>query len=248
MDPKNLVVRESRDSEHHPNSTPVIVAFDVTGSMGDVPERFAKELLGSLMRLLVENGYATDPQMLFAAVGDAVSDTAPFQVGQFESGLEMDMWLTKLWLEGSGGDAPESYLLPHWFVAHHTKTDSWEKRKKKGYLFTIGDAPNKSLDKEQIERVFGYKPEQATDDESVVAVASEKWEVFHIFLDRGNSADREIVVWQKLLGDRVLALDEVSAICDLIGITIGVVEGNLQLDSVTAKGFPRAIETLERIL
>ena len=59
------------------------------------------------------------------AIGDAVSDRAPLQVGQFESGLEMDMWLTRIWLEGRGGDLPESYTLAHWFGAHHTATDAW---------------------------------------------------------------------------------------------------------------------------
>jgi hypothetical protein len=104
MDPRGLGVREARDSEHHPRSVPIIVAFDVTGSMGDVPMRFAKDLLGRLMTRLVEHGWVSDPQVLFAAIGDAVSDRAPLQVGQFESGLEMDMWLTRLWLEGRGGD------------------------------------------------------------------------------------------------------------------------------------------------
>ena len=111
MDPRQMTVREARDSEHHPNSIPILVAFDVTGSMGDIPTRFAKDMLGKLMTRLVEQRWVVDPQLLFAAVGDAVSDRAPLQIGQFESGLEMDMWLTRLWLEGGGGDAPESYLL-----------------------------------------------------------------------------------------------------------------------------------------
>ena len=45
-----------------------------------------------------------DPQILFVAVGDATSDRAPLQVGQFESTAElMDQWLTWSFLEGGGG-------------------------------------------------------------------------------------------------------------------------------------------------
>src|SRR5512145_1408591 len=154
MNPYRVSIREARDSEHHPRSVPVIVAFDVTASMGHIPTRFAKESLGRLMSQLVEHGWVTDPQILFGAVGDAVSDRAPLQVGQFESGLEMDLWLTRIWLESGGGDLAESYLLVHWFAAHHTATDAWDKRRKKGYLFTIGDAPNKSLTPHHVRRVF----------------------------------------------------------------------------------------------
>ncbi len=224
MDPHHLKVREARDSEHHPESVPIIVAFDVTGSMGDIPTRFAKDLLGALMTRLVEQGWVTDPQVLFAAVGDAQSDRGPLQVGQFESGLEMDQWLTRLWLEAGGGDLPESYTLAHWFAAHHTATDAWEKRGKKGYLFTIGDAPNKPLDQKQIERVFGRKAEHPTDDVSVIAAAGERWEVFHVHLTR-NAADAP--EWRQLLGERLMLLDQPGAICELLGVILGVKEGKL---------------------
>ena len=231
MDPKGVSVRESRDSEHHPESVPIIVAFDVTGSMGDIPTKFAQEWLGSLMRLLVERGWVRDPQVLFAAVGDAVVDRAPFQIGQFESGLEMDMWLTRLFLEGGGGDAPESYLLPHWFAAHHTACDAWEQREKKGYLFSIGDATNKPLDAKQIERVFGYAPEGATDDAAVVAGAKEAWEVFHVLVTRGREPNQALVAhWRKLVGDGLLVLDETSAICELMGVVMGLREGSIDKD------------------
>lgn len=228
MDPHGLRVREARDSEHHPRSLPIVVAFDVTGSMGDIPTRFAQSLLGKLMTRLVEHRWATDPQVLFAAIGDAVSDRAPFQVGQFESGLEMDMWLTRMWLESGGGDTPESYTLAHWFAAHHTATDAWEKRNKKGYLFTIGDATIKRLEPSHVARVFGAKPSAPTDNASIVAAARDRWEVFHLLVTRGDPPWQEAVQdWHPLVGDRLLLLDHTDAICELIGVTIGVNEGTV---------------------
>ncbi len=224
MDPKGLKSRESRDSEEHPESTAIIVAFDVTGSMGHIPVQFAREKLGGLMRMLVERKYIAHPQLCFAAIGDAVSDRAPLQVGQFESGLEMDMWLTRIFLERGGGDAPESYTLAHWFAAHHTSVDCWEKRERKGYLFTIGDASPKATDPGQIERVFGYTPESASIPESIKAAMAE-WEVFHVHVN--DHRDGSIETWQRLLGDRLLALEHTAAVCELIGVTIGLGEGTI---------------------
>ena len=38
FDPQGVTVREARDGADHPNSTPIVVLFDVTGSMGVVPQ------------------------------------------------------------------------------------------------------------------------------------------------------------------------------------------------------------------
>jgi hypothetical protein len=228
MEPRGVQFREARDSEHHPRSVPIIVAFDVTASMGDIPTRFAKQMLGQLMTRLVEQRWVTDPQILFAAVGDAVSDRAPLQIGQFESGLEMDMWLTRIWLEGRGGDPPESYTLAHWFAAHHTATDAWEKRQKKGYLFTIGDATHKPLQPSHVQRVFGAQPAHPTDSPSVIAAAAQRYELFHVLVTRGQPPMQSIVQhWRELLGDRLLVLDQTEAICELIGVAMGIREGQL---------------------
>jgi len=81
LDPHRVTARESRDSDEHPRSTPIAVLFDVTGSMGGVP-RTLQTKLPQLLGLLLRKGYATDPQVLFGAVGDAYSDRVPLQVGQ----------------------------------------------------------------------------------------------------------------------------------------------------------------------
>ena len=133
------VMRESRDSAQHPASLAIGVVFDVTGSMGLVP-RVLQTKLGKLMRLLVDKGYVAHPQVLFGAVGDATCDVVPLQMGQFESGLEMDDDLGKIYLEGGGGgQVYETYELAAYFFACHTAIDCFEKRAKKGYFFTIGD-------------------------------------------------------------------------------------------------------------
>ena len=228
MDPRQLTVREARDSEAHPHSTPLVVGFDVTASMGHIPEDFARVQLGRLMTLLSENGWIRDPQVLFAAYGDAVSDRGPLQVGQFESGLEMDLWLTRIWLEGGGGDIPESTTLVHWFAAHRTATDAWEKRGEKGFLFTIGDAPNKELKDSHLRRVFGGRPEAGGADPEVLAAVQERWECWHVLVPSGRDIREDArVCWEGLLGTNLLICRDHRAICELIGVVVGLRQGRL---------------------
>ena len=103
MDPKGVSIRESRDSDEHPNSIPIIIALDLTGSMGHIPHELVKDGLPKIMSGIIQHGIA-DPQVLFLGVGDHECDNAPLQVSQFESGdAELDMWLTRTYIEGGGG-------------------------------------------------------------------------------------------------------------------------------------------------
>ena len=123
LDPQGVAVRESRDSDEHPQSTPIAVLFDVTGSMGSVP-RVLQTKLPQLLGLLTRKGYATDPHIMFGAVGDATCDRVPLQVGQFESDNRMDDDLARIVLEGGGGGQQhESYELAMYFMARHTDLD-----------------------------------------------------------------------------------------------------------------------------
>lgn len=233
LDPMGLTVRESRDSAEHPESTPIVIIFDVTGSMRRVPQIMQREL-GKLHGLLQERRYVTDPQILFGAVGDADADQVPLQVGQFESDNRMDDQLRAIFLEGGGGgDKRESYDLAAWFVARHTATDAWEKRHKRGYLFLVGDELNKSLLlPRHVRRTFGYDPAQAVDPADLYAELEERWAVHYIL--PGESSyfhDEEIAEhWRALLGERFLRLEDPAAISEAIGLRIGLSEGVVGLD------------------
>lgn len=103
MEPSKVFIRESRDSDNHPNSLPIIIALDLTGSMGRIPHDLVKDGLPKIMGGIIQNGIP-DPQVLFLGVGDHECDKAPLQVGQFESGdEELDLWLTRTYIEGGGG-------------------------------------------------------------------------------------------------------------------------------------------------
>ncbi|MCA9398032.1 hypothetical protein KC573_04335, partial [candidate division WWE3 bacterium] len=112
MNPLGVEIRESRDSEEHPNSIAIQVWLDVTGSMHRIPENLVKESLPHLMLDIMDAG-VDDPQLFFGAIGDHTCDRSPLQVGQFESDTELIVkWLTNSHLEGGGGgNDGESYLL-----------------------------------------------------------------------------------------------------------------------------------------
>src|SRR5512140_2282006 len=76
MNPKGVRLRESRDGADHPESLGIVFALDVTGSMGEIPRLLATQQLPVFMKTLMDCKIP-DPQLLFMAVGDAVSDNAP---------------------------------------------------------------------------------------------------------------------------------------------------------------------------
>ena len=198
-------VRECRDSEEHPNTTPIIIAFDVTGSMGRIPHMMVKDLLPTLMNQLKEVG-VPDPELLFMGIGDHVGDHAPIQVTQFESDTDKICdALTSLYLEGGGwGNGVESYLMAWIAAGYHTETDSWYKRHKKGFLFTIGDEGNhKSVPSSALVRYMGYEagcPDLSAAE--ALAKAKEQYNVFHIHVNDGYNAFRQD--WHESLGDHVI--------------------------------------------
>jgi hypothetical protein len=89
MDPRGVRIREARDSEEHPESFPIIIALDETGSMGHIPEIIVKKILPDIMESIMNAG-VKDPQICFMGIGDCCfNEEAPLQVGQFESSDEL---------------------------------------------------------------------------------------------------------------------------------------------------------------
>lgn len=227
--------RESRDSDLHVGSVAIGVIFDVTGSMGTVP-RVLQTKLGALMRVLIQKGYIEHPQILFGAVGDAYCDTVPLQIGQFESGLEMDDDLGKIYLEGGGGgQVHETYELALYFMARHTAIDCYEKHGRKGYLFTIGDEkPYATVRREHVQQYIGDEIERHIPIEHIIAEVSQRYDYFHIIPTRTTHGDDQAVQsrWKELLGERVLLLEDETAVCETIALAIGLCEGTI--DNLTS--------------
>jgi hypothetical protein len=226
------VTRESRDNAEHPQSLAIAVLFDVTGSMRRVP-RTLQEKLPGLLGLLLRKGYVADPHILFGAIGDATCDRVPLQIGQFESDNRMDEDLGRIVLEGGGGgQMTESYELALYFMARHTSIDCYEKRGRRGYLFLIGDElPYPRVDAGQVRSIIGDELREPIATTAMMAELRRRYHVYYI-LPTGSSYagdTRVLDAWRDLLGQNVIELDDLDAVCETIGLTIGLNEGAIDL-------------------
>lgn len=226
FDPKNITKRECRDSAEHPNTTPIIVALDVGGSMGPVLSNVAKKL-NVLVTETLNRKPVSDPSFEFMGVGDVDYDRYPLQVTQFESDIRIAEQLTKIYFEkGGGGNDHESYTLPWLFAKNYVQADAFSKGKR-GFLFTIGDecCPSE-LTPRQIKRALGIDIQETISSESLLNSISENWEVYHLVIEQGNfysgrfrnhDGPKKIEnSWVPLLGQNVIYVDDCENIPEII--------------------------------
>ena len=229
MNPYGLTFRESRDSQNHPNSLAISMFLDVTGSMGRIPEHMVRHKLGTLIDTMIDYG-VKDPQVMFSAIGDHYTDRFPLQVGQFESGAEeMNNCLASIFLEGGGGgQIMESYLLAWLIAGRHTSMDCWEKRRQKGFLFTVGDEANwNELSAGHLKQLMGYKEAYPVDAEVLLSEAERTFNVYHIHINQTGYRNHPKVLgyWKELLGERLLVLDDYNVLAELVSTIVSVGQG-----------------------
>ena len=221
MKPYN-VMRECCNTEEHPNTIPVILALDVTGSMGSACKETA-EALGTIMSDLYEK--FKDVQIMVMGIGDLAYDDAPIQISQFESDVRIAEWLDKIWIEfGGGGNSYESYSAAWYMGLYHTKLDAFDKQGRKGIIITMGDEPmNPYLLGRYITKFVGDPCQGDIDTKELYNNAYEKFDIYHIAVSDKSSYrmyKKEIQnSFGQLLGDRlkVSTINELgNTICDCI--------------------------------
>jgi hypothetical protein len=222
---------ESRDSDEHPQSNPVLICLDVTGS-NDHNARIAQDKLPNLMELLGK--YLTDPQVAVAANDDFnVSPHAAVQISDFESDIRIDEHIRNLYLVGNGGgNDGESYDLLLYAAARKVVLDSVEKRGKKGYMFLYADEPIfQKVKASEVKAVFGDKLEADMPIAEVIEEARRNFNIFVIWPQDGYHHAREQYV--KLFGDEfVLTSQHPNLLCELIASVVGLYEEKATPDSV----------------
>jgi hypothetical protein len=189
-----------------------------------------KDGLPTIMDGIIQKGLK-DPQLLFLAIGDHECDTSPLQVGQFESSDELlDKWLTDVWLEGGGGsNKGESYHLAWYFAAKHTAIDCFEKRRQKGFLFTIGDEPVlESIPSKSLKDIMGSGQYENFSALTLLDKAREMYHVYHLHIKQTASGSRQGVIdgWEQLMSDNLIVIerheDVSKTIADIITKSVSV--------------------------
>jgi len=241
LDPREVVVRESRDSPSNPNSNALLLGLDMTGSMNVVLESIVKKDLGVLFEAIYDKRPISDPHILLSVFDDAeAGHRGPgcYQVGQFEAEIgPLTSQIDKMWLtRNGGGNSSESYHLPLYFAAKKTVIDCFEKRNKKGYLFTMGDeGVPPPLRTSQIMELFSIEEQADIPYDDCLRMAERTYEVFHIMIGEGSHMRRhkDVVVneWTKVLGQRALLLEDHTKLGEVIVSTIEINEGR-SLDDV----------------
>ena len=239
LDPKGLVFRESRDSAAHPESVPVILVLDETGSMGSVIRQIQKSVR-SLMKLLVEKNYLPHPHIMVIGVGDVPNrERAPLQVSQFEADDKIEASIDSLFIEGSGGSyGQESYQNAAYIAAFKTRTDHYEKRGQRGYMFIFGDEENHEFKVSEVQSLIDTADERALQSMTTAEVyekAAEKYQIFFVLPKKasGGSNDGIVQHWQKLIGaQNVLRLKDENAAGECVAAQIGICEGTTDAEGI----------------
>lgn len=189
LDPRNFKVRECANSDEHPNTIPVILALDVTGSMGEACSETAAAL-GVIMNSLYKNH--KDIEFCVMGIGDLAYDDAPIQMSQYESDIRIAEALDKIYMEhGGGGNGYESYTAAWYMGLYRTKLDCFDQQGRKGIIITMGDEPlNPYLPKTKLNNAIRGTEQADIETPKLYMLACEKFDIFHIAVDSPNDCYR----------------------------------------------------------
>lgn len=190
LNPRNFNVRECVNNDEHPNTIPVILALDVTGSMGSACKETAATL-GIIITNLYEK--FKDIEFCVMGIGDLAYDSAPIQMSQFESDVRIAEALDKIYMEyGGGGNGYESYSAAWYMGLKRTKLDCFDKQGRKGIIITMGDEPlNPYLPEFQLSNsIGGFVESSDIDTKKLYNEAIEKFDIYHIAVDHPDTSYR----------------------------------------------------------
>ena len=205
--------------------TPLVVAVDVTGSMGEWPGIIFQKLpvLYNEVKL-----HLPEADISFCAFGDANIDRVPLQVCDFQRGKALEPEINSLFPEGGGGGGvKESYELAAYFYARHCRLPL----AKRALLVLCGDEGfYERLKVNTVKRFVGDTLDADLDSYDVVAELRQRFQVYMLRVPYEDPVkDAEIHdQWQRALGRQaVLRMDDPKRIVDCI-IGLAAIEAEEQ--------------------
>lgn len=203
------------------SDSPLVIACDVTGSMGEWPATIFSKL--PYLDLEGKEYLGENMQISFAAIGDVYSDRYPLQVQPFVKGKELEASLKKLVIEkGGGGSTQESYDVGALYYARNAKMPN---AIKPIFIFIGDEGLYDNLPSDLAESVAKSEVDKRASVEQIIDELKQKFAVYLIRKPYGSDStnstsptDRRIQEqWEKLLGeDHVCILPEAGRVVDVI--------------------------------
>lgn len=201
--------------------SPLVIACDVTGSMGEWPATIFSKL--PYLEHEGQEYLGEDMEISFAAVGDAYSDNYPLQIQDFAKKADLKSALEKLIHEkGGGGSSEESYDLAASYYAHNCEMP---KAIRKPIFIFIGDeGVYQTLNEDHTNRWARVTSSEKINPTALFESLKKKFNVYVIrkpYNCSGNNpspAETRIKdQWCKLLGDdHVVSLPDPARVVDVI--------------------------------
>ena len=181
--------------------SPVVLAMDDTGSMGNLPKIFTDKT-PMVAGQLAERKYLEDVEISLAGIGDVISDDAPIQVADFSAVRNLDNWLERLWLEGNGGGQHfESYEFMAYFYAKYVEMPNAETPM---FIFTGDEGFREELLATDLTKHFGGRHKKTSAKEIFDELKRKfKGNVFliHRYYQDARLNEEILRQWQGVLGE-----------------------------------------------
>lgn len=197
------------------SEAPLVIACDVTGSMGAWPatifsklpylELEGKEYLGETM------------EISFAAIGDCVrGDTYPLQVRPFVQGTDLKKELEALVVEGGGGGGgEESYDLAAKYYAENVEMPNAVR--KPIFIFIGDEGLYSSLTVDHAKTYAKVKIEKDAELEDIIRDLKK---LYNVYVVRKSYGGCDAIIqrqWANLLGeDHICPLQDAGRVVDVI--------------------------------
>lgn len=215
-------VRECRNTDEHPETKPVILAIDVTGSMGPAAIEVARTLNPLMIELYKE---IRDVEFCVMGIGDLAYDRHPIQMSQFESDIRIAEHLDKIHFEGGGGgNSYESYTAAWYAGLYRTQLDA-EHQGRKGVIITLGDEQiNPYLPESELRQTVGDSVNginaTVTDTKDLFKLASRKFDIYHVHVNHDRSsegrAEDNVESFGAIIGNDHVYLSNIDSLKDTV--------------------------------